>query len=125
MKKSLLIMAGAGLLLLALAGCGGGGSGADPAKGQALYKSGGSAGIPCDSCHTLDGSKLVGPTLQGIAARAATRIDGMSAEDYIRQSITDPGAYVVDGFNNQMPDIFGKSMSEQDVNDLVAYLMTQ
>ncbi len=47
----------------------------------------------------------------------------LSAVEYLRQSIMDPGAYLVEGFEDKMPDITG--LSEEDIDDLVAFLLTQ
>src|SRR5687768_2029510 len=75
----------------------------DPDKGRDIYETGGAAGIPCMSCHSLDGTKIVGPSWQGLGDRAGSRVDGLSAVDYLRQSITDPSAYVVEGYDDVMP----------------------
>ena len=48
----------------------------------------------------------------------------MSAEEYIRQSILDPLAFVVDGFAPVMPVDFGETLSPQEIDDLVAFLLT-
>jgi NitT/TauT family transport system substrate-binding protein len=87
-------------------------------NGQALF-----ASLGCSACHAVDSEAvLVGPSLQGVAERAATRVEGLSAEEYLRQSIVEPGAYVVEDFQPVMPAF--DTLSESDVNDLVAYLMT-
>jgi len=49
----------------------------------------------------------------------------MSAADYLHQSIVEPDAFVVDGFTNIMPATFGETMSDQEISDLIAYLLTQ
>ncbi len=110
------------LVVVTLIRCGG--SSGDSAKGREIYETGGAAEVPCKTCHTLDGTELVGPSFKGVATRAATRIPGMSAQDYIRQSIKQPSAYIVDGFKDQMPPIFGQTLSDGDINDLIALLMT-
>jgi cytochrome c oxidase subunit 2 len=116
-------------LSLLLAGCAATAQAAapvgDPVAGRALYESGGEVGIPCTTCHSLDGSTIVGPTHQGLGQRAASRIEGMSAEDYIRQSILEPSAYVVDGFKDVMPHAFGETLSEDDIDNLTAFLLEQ
>ena len=66
-----------------------------------------------------------GPSLQGIYGRAGERVPGLSAGEYIRQSIVDPAAYVVDGFHNLMPDSYQLVLSEEDINALVAFILTQ
>jgi cytochrome c oxidase subunit 2 len=119
--KGFLVLAAAVLL----AGCGGNVASAqigDPEQGRVIYETGGAAGIPCMSCHSLDGTTIVGPSWQGIRERAATRVEGMSAEDYIRQSIEDPTAYVVDGYQPVMPDVFGEKLSDEDINNIIAYM---
>jgi cytochrome c551/c552 len=97
----------------------------DPVRGQIIYETGGDVGIPCASCHSLDGSRIVGPSFQRLPERAGTRVEGLSAEAYIRQSILAPGVVVVDGYENVMPVAFGETFDEQTVNDLIAFLLTQ
>ncbi len=101
--------------------------GGDPLRGESLYYEtsvGTNAG--CRLCHSLDpGVTLVGPSFAGIAARAATRVPGLSAEEYLRQSILEPNAYVVPGFpTGQMVQNLGDILSEEQVDDLVAFLLT-
>src|SRR3989304_872699 len=65
----------------------------------------------------------------GVATRAATRVAGLTAEEYIRQSILDPNAYVVEGFADEngesvMPNNFGETLSEEQISDLAAFLLT-
>lgn len=114
---------------LASVACGRGGDGeaAENLDGEALFSSTvleGQAG--CVTCHSLSpGQVIVGPSLADIGAEAATRVEGLSGEDYIEQSIVDPGAYVVDGFEDgQMPSVWGEVLSDAQVNALVDYLLT-
>ncbi len=137
MKKLLFVL----ILLsvvLSLAACGGesapsggeGGAAAGPgdaAAGKKLFEQtliGTQAG--CITCHSLEeGVTMVGPSQAHIGAEAASRIPGMSAEEYLRQSILDPNAYIVEGFDPDiMPGTFADELTEQQVNDLVAYLLT-
>lgn len=129
MKSVRLALTMLGLLLI-LTACGGGAAGGtsplgDPQAGRAIFETGGVSQIPCAACHTLDGTPLVGPSLQGISERAGTRIPGLSAEEYLRQSITDPSAYLVEGFDDLMNKDYGEKLSEDDINNLIAFLMTQ
>jgi len=97
---------------------------ADIARGQEIFETG--AGItdpPCSTCHTLDrddtppgGRLFVGPSLEGFAARA-------DAFAYIEQSIKDPNAFVVEGYK-QMPSGPGLDLSDQDILDVTAYLLS-
>ncbi len=99
----------------------------DPAKGEELFKQTTLNGAPgCITCHSLDPDvTLVGPSLAGVATRAAEREPGKSAEEYLRESILDPNAYVVEGFpEGVMPQNFGDVLSEEEINDLVAFLLT-
>ncbi len=96
----------------------------NPTNGRALFLNGGDSGIPCASCHTLDDQDLVGPGLAEIAVIAESRIEGMSAEEYLRDSIIHPGNHLVDGFENTMNSNYAVTLAESDINDLVAYLLT-
>jgi hypothetical protein len=46
----------------------------------------------------------------------------MTAEDYLRQSVLDPGAYVVPGYPDSMPRGLGRDLSPTDLDALVTYL---
>jgi mono/diheme cytochrome c family protein len=114
------------LAMLLLAACGGGdGSQSEAVRaGREIYETGGDSRIPCLTCHTLDGTTLVGPSFQGFPEHAGSRIPGMSAEEYIHQSIVNPGAYVVEGFQNSMNSNYAEFLSEEDIDNLTAYIMS-
>jgi mono/diheme cytochrome c family protein len=90
------------------------------AAGKAVFVSSG-----CGACHTFTpaGSKgTVGPDLDKLPeyAKAANR---GSLEDFVKESITDPGAYVAPGYpNGVMPGTYGGTLSAQQLADLVAFL---
>jgi cytochrome c2 len=98
----------------------------DPAQGKLLFSGQGDGEFQCSACHSLQpDQRLVGPSLAGIGITAATRLEGYSAEEYLRESILQPNAYVVEGFKPDiMPENLGKRMSAQQQADLIAYLMT-
>ncbi len=97
----------------------------DPKAGETLFASATIGANPgCKTCHTLDGTKLVGPSVQGIASRAATRVQGESAEQYIHTSIVDPNAFVVPDYAQGVMPSFKTVLTDTQLNDLVAYLMT-
>jgi cytochrome c oxidase subunit 4 len=81
--------------------------------------------LGCGACHLVSSIPsargTVGPALDGLAQRADRRIPGMAGNVYLRQSIADPGAYVVQGYLKLMPAL-RSSMSDQEFADLVAWL---
>lgn len=80
----------------------------------------------CSSCHGTSGdSVIVGPSLAGISTRGGDRIEGMDAQAYIRNSITNPNAYTVEGFpEGIMPLNMKDALSSEDLDAVVAYLLT-
>ena len=83
----------------------------------------------CAACHAIDGLDgavgAVGPKLTGLGARALERIPGKAAADYIRESIEQPNAYVVDGYAaGLMPGNLKNTMTDDEYKDLIAYLET-
>lgn len=95
----------------------------DPvARGQQVYLD-----MGCGGCHTIDGltSGTTGPNHNTIGTTAATRVEGQSAEEYIRQSILDPSAYVVQGFEDLMIKTYSVMISPSEMDDLVAFLLAQ
>jgi len=116
------------LLILALlvAACGGGGEGttADATAGEQVFVQ--DATPPCNTCHPVEGeANGVGPSLAHIATDAATDKPGMTAEQYIRESITDPDVFVVPDFPaGVMPKTYGQQLSQQQLDNLVAYLLS-
>ena len=95
-------------------------------RGQQIYIQGTSGAPPCQTCHSLESNVTsFGPTLRGLAAIAETRIEGMDAEAYIRQSIIDPNAFIVQGYQmNIMPIVYGDNLSDEDIDALIAFIMT-
>lgn len=80
----------------------------------------------CVTCHSLQPDVvLVGPSLAGVATRAASRVAGLTAEEYLRQSILDPGAYVVAGFPDAMARNLGEVLNSQQIGEILAFLLSQ
>jgi cytochrome c oxidase subunit 2 len=80
----------------------------------------------CLGCHSLDGSKKVGPSLKGVfgsmvrVTRGGKPAVELANEAYLRESILAPSAAIVEGFPPIMPVI--KELTDAEVTALVAYL---
>jgi cytochrome c2 len=97
----------------------------DAVRGETLFKHGTDDAPACVGCHALNkGAFSLGPVMKGISERAGTRIEGMSADAYLRESVLDPKAFIVSGFRPLMYPDYAKHLSEQDILDLIAYLHT-
>ena len=108
----------------------------DPvALGQALFN----ATPPgCFACHSVSpGVNLAGPSLAGIGLRAQQTVGDPSykgkandAAGYIHESIVTPSAHLVPGATYSangrsfMPDNFAQQLKPDEIDHLVAYLMT-
>lgn len=116
------------LAFLALTACGGGESTEVSAKpGKELFEQatlGGAAG--CKTCHSLEpGVTIIGPSLADIGSAAGSKVSGLSGEEYLRQSITDPNAYVVDGYPaSVMPNVYGERLTGEQIDQLLAYMLS-
>lgn len=82
--------------------------------------------VGCDVCHsTTKGSDGVGPSLYGIGEVGATRVEGLTSSQYLRQSILLPDQFIVDGWPaGQMLPIYRERLTEADLEALLAYLET-
>ena len=96
---------------------------AKPQGAELLKKKG------CLDCHSLDGSKSIGPTLKGLYGRSETVVtDGkrrtvIADDEYCRTSIVDPGADIVLGFKDMMPSGRG-TYSDEDLHEIIEFLQT-
>jgi cytochrome c2 len=98
---------------------------ANIALGEELFLRGREGAIPCAGCHShTNDTRMVGPGLLSVAQRAATRVEGMSAAEYLHQSIVDPSAFVVAGYINMMPKDFGTIYTEEEIDALVAFMLS-
>jgi mono/diheme cytochrome c family protein len=81
----------------------------------------------CSTCHTFDDQPARNPKLNGIGTAAAGRIQGMSDVEYLRESIVDPYAFKADGdwLSSAMPYTYPDLFSEDQINDVIAYLLTR
>lgn len=79
----------------------------------------------CSTCHTFDGTENYAPSLLGISEVAGDRVEGMSDIEYLRQSILEPSAFREGDWFFTMPYQFPDILSEDQVNDLIAFLLTK
>ncbi len=78
----------------------------------------------CSGCHSVDGTPGVGPSLKGVWGKREKLVGGATVlvdENYVRESVLQPGAKIVDGFENVMPPI---PLEERDLLGIIAYLQT-
>jgi cytochrome c oxidase subunit 2 len=107
----------------------------DPAQYQAWLSGGGAAGslasdghniflqLGCSTCHRAD-TQGRGPDLGGLFGKQVQLEDGRTVvadENYIRESILNPGAKIVSGFKPIMP-VFQGMVNEEQLTALVAYV---
>jgi mono/diheme cytochrome c family protein len=92
----------------------------DPKAGAVLFKSQG-----CGGCHTFKPAGTnanIGPDLDKLPEYAKTAKQPL--QEFARESIANPSAYVEKGYQPTMPD-FGQTLSAKQISDLVAYLTQQ
>ena len=81
----------------------------------------------CMTCHTIGRSgALRFPDLDGVAARAATRVPGLDDVEYFAQSLYAPDTYIVPGFNPGMPVINKPpiGLTDQEILTVIAALQS-
>jgi cytochrome c551/c552 len=93
------------------------GSAPGSVEGQTVFLTKG-----CTGCHSRAGVSegFVGPDLTALADRAGDRVEGLSAEEYVRQSVLDPQGYIVEGYGSQMPVL---PVDAAELDALVEYLL--
>jgi cytochrome c oxidase subunit 2 len=97
---------------------GGGGEGSLASTGQKLFQQ-----LGCGSCHRSD-TQGRGPNLSGVFGKPVLLEDGRTVtadENYVRESILNPGAKIVAGFKNIMPSFQGV-VNEEQLLGLIAYV---
>lgn len=94
----------------------------DPVKaGERVYK------INCASCHSIDGSRIVGPSFKGLygkphnVERDGSTYEVIADEEYLTRSIKQPNYEIVEGY----PAAMGKqNVSEEDIKNVISYMKT-
>jgi len=84
----------------------------------------------CISCHSTDGSAIIGPTFKGLWERTEkVMTDGVEREitvdrDYIRRSLNEPNADITKGFNQGLMISYATTLSDEDMDQIIEYLKT-
>lgn len=90
--------------------------------GEQLYTS-----RACITCHSLDGSRMTGPSFKGVFGHEVQLKDGRTVtadEDYLRKSIIDPGTDVVAGYQPIMPTFSGL-LKPREIDALIEFIKKQ
>lgn len=94
---------------------------ADPVeRGERWYTTYG-----CNACHSLDGTPGVGPTWQGLYGSQRQFTDGTSTtadDEYLYNSIRNPGATIVEGYQDLMPANVAADMTDDQINDVIRFI---
>ncbi len=116
--------------LLVLAGCTASESGfetlpeGDASRGETLFTENINGSPACSTCHSLDAVRLVGPGLGGYGDNSETRVEGQSSEEYTYNAIVRPGDFLAGDYGNLMYTEYKLKLSEQEIADLIAFLLT-
>lgn len=84
----------------------------------------------CSGCHNLDAPQTdsergpIGPNVANLPETAGSKVEGLSAEEYVHQSIVAPNEYINEGYAaGIMPANFAERMTEEEINSLVTWLL--
>ncbi len=78
----------------------------------------------CLSCHSIDGSEMVGPTWLGLFNSQRQLEDGsvlLADEAYLLSAILEPGSQIVAGYSPVMPDAYDV-LTEEDITAVIEYI---
>jgi cytochrome c oxidase subunit 2 len=84
----------------------------------------------CLACHSLDGTKLVGPSFKGLYGKerqvtAGNKLVPAKADEkYIQNSIYEPDSQIVSGFNKGIMKSYKNILKESDIKIITDYLKT-
>jgi cytochrome c oxidase subunit 2 len=78
----------------------------------------------CTTCHSMDGTPKLAPTWKGLFGKSeATSVGSVTVdENYLRESIVDPQAKIVNGFGPVMPPY--SKLKDHQLADIIAYIKT-
>jgi len=105
----------------------------DPVNGQKVFTTPHNTANgtwACAQCHsvTADQARIIGPGLYNLQAVAGSYVPGENVVEYIHESIVNPNAFIAPGNppfpSNLMPQNWGDVLTPQELNDVIAYLLT-
>lgn len=79
----------------------------------------------CLACHSTDGSARIGPTWYGLFGKEETLADGTTIvvdADYLIESIVDPQATIIEGFESVVMPPTGDSLTDEQIQDIVEFI---
>lgn len=92
---------------------------AELAQGKQLFSQ------HCGSCHAIEADTvIVGPSLFAVTDRASDRAPDMTPQQYVELSILQPDAILVPGYDNVMPTNFGTRLAGDELDAIVAYVLS-
>lgn len=84
----------------------------------------------CTSCHSLDGSKIIGPSFKGVWGITETVVTNgvereiLVDEEYVKNSVYNPNADLTKGYNPGLMISYKDLVSEEDLKNIIEYLKT-
>lgn len=93
-------------------------------RGERVFKQ--VAAPACSTCHSIDGSRIVGPSFKAIYGRKEKMSDGTEIvvdDAYIKESIVNPAAHIVESYPAAMPP-YAAQLNDAQIADLTEYLKT-
>jgi cytochrome c oxidase subunit 2 len=84
----------------------------------------------CITCHSMDGSKIIGPSFKGLYGRKTMIVTDAGEkeieanDEYIKKSILDPNTELVKGYNKGLMQSYTDKISAEDLDKIVEYFKT-
>jgi cytochrome c oxidase subunit 2 len=113
---------GAALLVSVVAFACGSGSEIAPEPGKQVFNAKG-----CNSCHSVDGSDQIGPTLKAAFGKRVQLTSGQEVvfdEEYFVESVLEPDAKMVVGFANVQPS-YKDQIDDHEMTALIAFVKSK
>ncbi len=77
----------------------------------------------CNACHAGQNAGRLAPAHSEVAQVAAVRRPPLTAAAYVYESIIYPGAFIVEGYERNMPRIYADQIPDDELGDIIAYLL--